>query len=108
MEETVIMRKTKHREVATVAKEEYPPQFAFEAIDPLAGNHRIEREVQRELLSEPRLKFSSLVIRRMNNNGVCLQGVLEADDESPDVCSLAQRVSGVEQVLNHLVVTPRK
>jgi osmotically-inducible protein OsmY len=65
--------------------------------------HQVELDVQRELLSQPRLHFSSLVVRRINN-GVCLQGVLETDADSPDVCSIAQRVSGVSHVLNHLVV----
>ena len=59
--------------------------------------------MQRALLSQPSLHFSTLVVRRINN-GVCLQGVLEADAGSPDVCSIAQRVSGVEHVLNHLLI----
>ena len=65
--------------------------------------HRLEQEVQRKLLAHPRLKFSSLVIRRIEN-GVCLEGVLEADDDAPDVIGLAQKVAGVEEVLNHLVI----
>ena len=81
--------------------ENYPPRFASEAVP-----HRIEQEVQRVLLAHPSLRFSSLVIRRLGN-GVCLQGVLEVDGESPDVCAVAQRVAGVEKVLNHLVITSR-
>lgn len=84
------------------AEENYPPQYAFEALEP----HRIEQEVQRELLAEPQFRFASLVVRRIND-GVCLQGVLETDDNSPDVCSVAQRVAGVQQVLNRLLITPR-
>ena len=67
--------------------------------------HRIEREVRHELLSHPDFRFSSLVIRRIDS-GVCLEGVIETADESPDVASLARRVSGVKNVLNHLVVLP--
>lgn len=81
-----------------------PPRFASSAL--LEGTpHRVEQDVQRELLADPRLKFSSLVVRRIDN-GVCLQGVLESDDDSPDVCSIAQRVAGVRHVLNRLVVAP--
>ena len=69
-----------------------------------AGPHGIEKDVQRELLAEPRLHFSSLVIHRVQN-GVCLEGVVEADDGSPDVSRLAKRVVGVEQVINRLVMT---
>lgn len=65
--------------------------------------HQVEHEVRRHLLTHPDLRFSSLVIRRIRD-GVCLEGVLEADQSAPDVCSLAQSVAGVHQVLNHLVV----
>ncbi len=65
--------------------------------------HHIEHEVQRQLLSRPELQFSSLVIRRMPN-GVCLEGVLEVENEAPDICELVRRVCGVNEVLNHLVV----
>lgn len=89
--------------------ETYPPRFATETASDAYGAspHFIEQEVQRELLSEPNLKISSLVIRRVGN-GVCLQGVLECGSEPGDVSAVAQRVAGVEQVLNHLVVAPRK
>lgn len=66
-------------------------------------SHRLERDVQRCLLDHPDLQFSSLVVRRVRD-GVCLEGVLEVEGFCPDVSSLAQRVAGVSQVLNHLVV----
>jgi osmotically-inducible protein OsmY len=83
-----------------------PPQFASEALNPPTP-HRVEQEVQRELLAQPTLRFASLVVRRIDN-GVCLQGVVEADEEHPDVCRIAQRIAGVQNVLNRLVVTPRR
>jgi len=64
--------------------------------------HRLEQAVQRHLLSQPELQFSSLVIRRIPN-GVCLEGVLE-NNANLDVCGLARSVAGVNEVLNHLVV----
>jgi hypothetical protein len=67
--------------------------------------HRLERAVQRHLLAHPKLRFSTLVIRRIPN-GVCLQGVLE-DSVDLDICSLARSVAGVNEVLNHLVVRQR-
>ena len=69
--------------------------------------HWVESEVQRRLLANPKLKFESLVVRRFRD-GICLQGVLEVDDETPDVCELACKVSGVKFVLNHLVEAPRR
>jgi osmotically-inducible protein OsmY len=68
--------------------------------------HRLEQAVQRHLLSHPKLRFSTLVIRRIPN-GVCLQGVLE-ESVDLDVCSLARSVAGVTEVLNHLVVRQRQ
>ena len=70
------------------------------------GAHQIEENVQRELLAQAGLQFSSLVVRRVPN-GVCLEGVLEADDAdgaSSSINGLARRVAGVQEVLNHLVV----
>ncbi len=64
--------------------------------------HRLEQIVRRLLLSHPNLRFSSLVIRRIPN-GVCLEGVLENDDNL-DICGLARSVDGVDEVRNRLVV----
>jgi osmotically-inducible protein OsmY len=66
------------------------------------GPHRLEHAVQRQLLAHPGLRFATLVIRRIPN-GVCLEGVLE-DGGNLDICGLARNVSGVNEVLNHLVV----
>lgn len=68
--------------------------------------HQIESEVRRLLVSQSDLHFSSLVVRRIHD-GVCLEGVLEAEDEQPDVDSLARRVAGVEHVINRLLVHSR-
>jgi hypothetical protein len=67
------------------------------------SEHRLERDVQRWLLNQPGLQFSSLVIRRVQN-GVCLEGVLETTEPDADICSMVRRVAGVSEVLNHLVV----
>ena len=97
------MRRMKPKEGSREGMGSSPPRYASEA---LAGGHvphQIESDVQRALLSHPSLHFASLVVRRIDN-GVCLQGVVQADEGSPDICSIAQRVTGVSQVLNHLLV----
>lgn len=81
---------------------EAPAECLFDS----EGPHRLEQSVQRVLLGHPRLRFSSLVVRRIRD-GICLEGVLEADKNLPDVTSLAQRVAGVDKVLNHLVIRRR-
>ena len=83
-----------------------PPRFASEALasSPVPP-HQVEQEVRSALLAQPNLHFSSLVVRRIEG-GVCLQGTLQTDSEAPDVSSIAQRVAGVNCVLNHLLIAP--
>lgn len=65
--------------------------------------HQFEHEIQRQLLSQPELEFSSLVVRR-TQNGVCLEGTLRTGKSAADVCAIVRKVAGVTEVLNHLVV----
>jgi osmotically-inducible protein OsmY len=67
------------------------------------GRHQVEQAVQRELLSHPQLHFTTLVVRR-TQNGVCLEGYLEAGDNCPDVGGIARTIAGVDEVINHLMV----
>ncbi len=68
--------------------------------------HSIECDVQRRLLSEPGFNFKSLVVRRVGD-GVCLQGILEAEPGA-DVSSVAKQVRGVDRVLNRLLMKQRQ
>ncbi|MFO1096170.1 MAG: BON domain-containing protein [Planctomycetaceae bacterium] len=65
--------------------------------------HRIESAVRRVLLAHPDLHFKVLVVRRVQN-GVYLEGVLDADEGAPDVSDLASQIPGVECVINRLLV----
>lgn len=65
--------------------------------------HRLEQDVRNRLMAEPSLNFTSLVVRRVPD-GLCLEGVLETDEDSTDVARRVRRLCGVSQVLNHLVV----
>lgn len=67
--------------------------------------HGIEQEVQRCLTANPELKVSSLVVRRIDQ-GICLQGVAESQDDARCLCSLAKTVTGVERVLDRLLIAP--
>jgi hypothetical protein len=62
----------------------------------------MEKKVRRELMSQPDLRFSSLVVRRMGN-GVLLEGVMERDEAAPDVVGIV-RALGIDRVINRLVV----
>ena len=65
--------------------------------------HRFEQDLRNRLMSESTLNFTSLVVRRIDD-GVCLEGVLETDDDSADLEHLVRRVSGVRRVINCLLV----
>jgi osmotically-inducible protein OsmY len=82
-----------------------PAAVRFDSPRPATDSQieRLAQDVRRELLNRPGLQFSSLVVRRVQN-GVCLEGVLEANKANEDVCGLARSVAGVDRVLNHLVV----
>ena len=67
------------------------------------GRHHVEQAVQRELMAHPQLHFKTLVVRR-TQNGVCLEGILEADENCPDVGNIAKTIAGVEEVINRLMV----
>ena len=93
-------RKVSRRRRAATAQPA-PPQTGY--TDVLDRPHELELKVRHELLSESRLHFCSLVIHRIDD-GVCLEGIVQAEEDAPDVCGLAQRVEGVERVVNRLVV----
>ena len=65
--------------------------------------HRFEQDIRHQLMFESNLNFTSLVVRRIDD-GVFLEGVLEADDDSTDIENLVRRVSGVQRVLNSVVI----
>jgi hypothetical protein len=69
---------------------------------PRASDHRLECEVQRRLLEEPGMNFTSLVVRRIHD-GVCIQGVLESDLPF-NLIKLAREVEGVNRVIDLVVV----
>lgn len=71
-----------------------------------AEPHALERAIQLELLNQSDVRFSSLVVRRFRD-GVCLQGVIEVDDDLPDIERITRELSGVNRVMNHLVVRRR-
>ncbi len=65
--------------------------------------HLMESGVRRQLMANPGLSVSSLVVRRIPN-GVCLEGVVHVHDDQADVDSIARQVLGVKEVQNHLLV----
>lgn len=68
--------------------------------------HSLECEIQHALAIDSDVCLNSLVVHR-TKNGVCLEGVLEFDGECPDICKRIQALTGVEEVINHLMMKKR-
>ena len=97
---------TSHSMLTTALDDPVPADSAVAVVEPeycRTPPHQVEAEVRRALLGEPDLRFTSLVVRRVPD-GVCLEGVLESNEDAPDVDDLARQVRGVERVINHLLV----
>jgi len=75
----------------------------FDPIEVDMSSHAVEREVRRALTSEPGLTFSSLVVHRVRD-GVCLTGVVESMAEDTDLCGLARKAGGIDEVINRLLI----
>lgn len=70
------------------------------------SRHRLEFDVQHQLLTAPGLEFDSLVVRRVPD-GVCLEGVLKSTGEGCELADLARKVTGVTRVLDRVVRMPK-
>ncbi len=69
--------------------------------------HSLECEIQHALAIDSDVCLNSFVVHR-TKNGVCVEGVLEFDgEECPDICKRIQALTGVEEVINHLLIKKR-
>lgn len=68
------------------------------------GPHDLECLIQRGLQAYPGLKFSRLTVHQCPQ-GVCLEGLLESNEDSLDLCDLVNEIAGV-QAINHVVMRP--
>jgi hypothetical protein len=66
--------------------------------------HGLECLIQRSLQSHPGLRFSRLVVHQCPQ-GVCLEGLLELNEDGVDLCDLVNQIAGVP-ALNHVVMRP--
>lgn len=69
-----------------------------------AGPHDLECLIQRGLQAYPGLKFSRLTVHKCQH-GVCLEGLLESNEDGLDLCDLVNEIAGVEAI-NHVVMRP--
>ena len=66
--------------------------------------HELECRIQRRLQAHPGLRFTRLTVHQ-GSQGVCLEGLLEANDDGLDLCELVNEIAGVP-ALNHVVMRP--
>jgi|GEM_PF-6515424 len=69
-----------------------------------AGPHDLECLIQRGLQAYPGLRFSRLTVHKCPQ-GVCLEGLLESNEDSLDLCDLVNEIAGVPAI-NHVVMRP--
>lgn len=72
--------------------------------------HAVEMDIRRELMSREGWNFPSLVVHRIKGgSGICLQGILECDDDD-DVqilYDLVREISGAKDVRDQLIIQRR-
>lgn len=87
---------------------------AFECEESLAAPrfsllpaHRVEEEVTRTLREAPGVHVRSLSVHR-TEDGVCLHGVVEVDELGIDPGTIIRRALAIDQVVNRMIVKPRR
>lgn len=71
-----------------------------------AGPHELECRIQRGLQAHPGLKFVRLTVHQCPQ-GVCLEGLLETNEDGIDLCDLVNEIAGVKAI-NRVVSQPAK
>lgn len=66
--------------------------------------HELECLIQRGLQSRPGLKFSRLTVHKYGDC-VCLEGMLEENEDGLDLCDLVKEIAGVKAI-NRVVMRP--
>ncbi|MCA8987360.1 MAG: hypothetical protein KDA78_06955 [Planctomycetaceae bacterium] len=62
--------------------------------------HSIEQSIIHELSRLPDLNVESLVVRRLDNDAICLQGVIRTDDPDFDLSTQVRLMFGIDKVIN--------
>lgn len=67
--------------------------------------HAIETQVRNRLAGQEGVHFLELVVRRVPD-GVCLEGVMQTENDALDVSQVVREIAGVERVINRLLILP--
>ncbi len=69
-------------------------------------NHVVEKDLAHHLESQSDVEFDHLVVRRVSDDAVCLEGVVKTECNCPDFKDYVKTLYGVDKVINRLVVRP--
>ncbi len=97
---------TKHAPSLSVDASAAPIAVPQPAVALRTGPHDLECRIQRGLQAHPGLKFARLSVHQCAD-GVCLEGLLETNEDDIDLCDLVNEIAGVN-VINHVVTHPAK
>lgn len=81
----------------------YPDASSASEQSGIHACHDLECELRPALLAHPDLHFTELTVRRVPG-GICLEGTLVVDRDSPDICEIVRDIAEVEIVMNRLKV----
>lgn len=70
----------------------------------LHSRHQSETELAHQLNALPDVEFQRLVVRRLPNDAICLEGTMRLADDEFDVEDYVKCLAGVKAVLNRLSV----
>jgi len=93
-------------------KPQHSPDFVTEWCDQpessdmtesqIMRSHLIETELAHQLSSTPHVDFDRLVVRRLPNNSICLEGSVRSVDSDFDIEDYVKCALGVDQVFDRL------
>ncbi|MCG6155747.1 hypothetical protein [Rubinisphaera margarita] len=72
-----------------------------------SGAYCIEKELATHLNSLAGLDFDSLVVRRLGNSSLCLEGTMRTDDAEFDLSDYVRCALGIDGIVNRVVTQPR-
>jgi len=67
--------------------------------------HAIETAVRNKLAGQKAIRVLKLAVHRVQD-GVCLEGVMETDEDRQDVTEIVREIAGVDKVIDHLLILP--
>ncbi|MBS0206565.1 MAG: hypothetical protein JSS49_27055 [Planctomycetes bacterium] len=69
--------------------------------------HEVERAVMQRLQSHPTLHFSRLSVHQCSRDSVCIEGILDSNEQDIDLSDVVRGIHGINVVVNHVLSVSR-